>query len=157
MGGITESLVINGRIMDELNSPAMRMPPRCSPRRAQTIATAPPPAHAPRERLSEAFTDDAAYGRHRLLVRRYGERHAWDGFAVGIRQPPRPHQTGAVRQRAAPVALNPRLLFAGYLKRALPGTPQAVVSAPVIANPSAYLADAVAGWQRACEMLGLER
>ena len=55
------------------------------------------------------------------------------------------------------VALNPRLLFAGYLERALPGTPQAVVSAPVIANPSAYLADAVAGWQRACEMLGLER
>ena len=126
-----------------------------------TIATAQNclPAHVTRERLSEAFTDDAwLMGAIDYWFADMGERYAWDGFAVW-------DQVAAAAlikpelfaNEPLLVALNPRLLFAGYLERALPGTPQAVVSAPVIANPSAYLADAVAGWQRACEMLGLER
>ena len=163
MGGITESLVINGRIMDELNfscdaDATFALLASGAP---VTIATAQNclPAHVTRERLSEAFTDDAwLMGAIDYWFADMGERYAWDGFAVW-------DQVAAAAlikpelfaNEPLLVALNPRLLFAGYLERALPGTPQAVVSAPVIANPSAYLADAVAGWQRACEMLGLER
>lgn len=163
MGGITESLVINGRIMDELNfscdaDATFALLASGAP---VTIATAQNclPAHVTRERLSEAFTDDAwLMGAIDYWFADMGERYAWDGFAVW-------DQVAAAAlikpelfaNEPLLVALNPRLLFADYLERALPGTPQAVVSAPVIANPSAYLADAVAGWQRACEMLGLER
>ena len=35
------------------------------------------------------------------------------------------------------------------------GAPRATVSVPVIADPQAYLADALAGWRRGCERLGL--
>lgn len=87
MGGITESLVINGRIMDELNfscdaDATFALLASGAP---VTIATAQNclPAHVTRERLSEAFTDDAwLMGAIDYWFADMGERYAWDGFAV---------------------------------------------------------------------------
>ena len=85
MGGITESLVINGRIMDELNfscdaDATFALLASGAP---VTIATAQNclPAHVTRERLSEAFTDDAwLMGAIDYWFADMGERYAWNGF-----------------------------------------------------------------------------
>lgn len=90
-----------------------------------TIATAQNclPAHVTRERLSEAFTDDAwLMGAIDYWFADMGERYAWDGFAVW-------DQVAAAAlikpelfaNEPLLVALNPRLLFAGYLERRCPG------------------------------------
>ena len=85
-----------------------------------------------------------------------GERYAWDGFAVW-------DQVAAAalikpelfEPREMDVALDERMLSVGYLEPAPAGAPRATVSVPVIVDPQAYLADALAGWRRGCERLGL--
>ena len=122
MGGITESLVINGRIMDELNfscdaDATFALLASGAP---VTIATAQNclAAHVTRERLSEAFTDGAwLMGAIDYWFADMGERYAWDGFAVWGGGRRGPHQTGAVRQRAAPRRPQPEAFVCG-----LPGT-----------------------------------
>lgn len=162
MGGITESLVVGGRIMNELNlscdgAATLSLLASGAP---VTIATAQNclPAHITRAKLSEAFAEGAwLMGAIDYWFADMGERYAWDGFAVW-------DQVAAAAlvkpelfaDEQLSVALNPKLLSVGYLERAAPDAPQTAVSAPRIASPAVYLTDAIAGWRRACEMLGLD-
>lgn len=163
MGGVTESLVINGRIMDELNL-------SCDPEATLAILASGAPvavataqaclaAHVTRAALAGAFAADSWL--MRAIDYWFADmegRYAWDGFAVW-------DQVAAAmvikpelfEQRAFPVTLNRRFLAAGYLERATAAAPQATIAAPAIADPAAYLTDAVAGWSRACDRLGLAR
>lgn len=161
MGGITESLVINGRIMDELNlscDPTATLAALASPA-AVTIACAQNclPAHVTRELTERSFSADSWLARAiDYWFADMGERYAWDGFAVW-------DQVAAAalikpelfEPREMDVALDERMLSVGYLEPAPAGAPRATVSVPVIADPQAYLADALAGWRRGCERLGL--
>ena len=161
MGGITESLVINGRIMDELNlscDPTATLAALASPA-AVTIACAQNclPAHVTRELTERSFSADSWLARAiDYWFADMGERYAWDGFAVW-------DQVAAAalikpelfEPREMDVALDERMLSVGYLEPAPAGAPRATVSVPVIADPQAYLADALTGWRRGCERLGL--
>lgn len=163
MGGITNSLVINGRIMDELNL-------SCDPDATLgllasgapvTIATAQHclAAHVTRKLLADKFSENSwLLDAIDYWFADMDGRYAWDGFAVW-------DQVAAAAlikpelfsERRLPVTLDRRLLAAGYLERAAPGAPQATVATPVIADPSSYLADAAADWAAACDALGLPR
>lgn len=161
MGGITESLVINGRIMDELNLScdseatlaALASPAPVAIATAQNCL----PAHVTRDLMESSFAADSWLARTiDYWFADMGERYAWDGFAVW-------DQVAAAalvkpelfEPREMAVTLDMRLLSVGYLEPAPEDAPQAMISVPVIADPKAYLADALAGWRRGCERLGL--
>ncbi len=161
MGGITESLVINGRIMDELNlscDPDATLAALASGA-AVTIATAQHclPAHITRERIEAVFSSNSWISATiDYWFADMGQRYAWDGFAVW-------DQVAAAalikpelfEPREMTVTLDRRLLSVGYLEKAAADAPSAQVTTPVIANPEAYLEDALEGWRRGCELLGL--
>lgn len=161
MGGITESLVINGRIMDELNlscDPKATLAALSSPAPV-AIATAQHclPAHVTRKLLGRHFSEKSWLARTiDYWFAAMGDRYAWDGFAVW-------DQVAAAalvkpelfEPESMAVTLDERMLSIGYLEAAAAGAPQTVIATPAIADAQAYLADALTGWRRGCEMLGL--
>ncbi|NHM16932.1 nucleoside hydrolase [Eggerthellaceae bacterium zg-887] len=161
MGGVTRSLVINGRIMNELNlscDPAATLAALASSA-PKTIATSQNclAAHVTREAFETAFAPDSWLARAiDYWFDDMGRRYAWDGFAVW-------DQVAAAAlikpdlfdPETYPVVLDERFLSVGLLERAWDGAPQANIQAPRIKDAALYLQDALAGWKRGCERLGL--
>lgn len=159
MGGITESLVINRKIMDELNL-------SCDPQAALAVLGAPCPVSiATSQNCLPAFfsRDD--------LVREFGEdswlyrtcdywfadmddAYDWGGFTcwdiVAAACLVRPDLF--VRE-TMDVTLYERLLSVGYLEAAGEGAPCATVAVPRIADPAAFVQEAIAAWRRALDRL----
>lgn len=156
MGGITQSLVINGRIMNELNL-------SCDPAAALAVLGASCPVTvATAQRCLPAFFRlgdiERAFGRETRLFElcepwcaHLGERYGMDGFVcwdvVAAAALVRP---GLFIPSEMDVTLNERLLHAGYLEQAAEGAPQSRIAVPRIADPTAFVEEVLAAWSRAC-------
>lgn len=155
MGGITESLFINGKIMNELNL-------SCDPAATRAVIEAPCPVTiATSHHCLPAFFRIADFeehfGRDSWLFRtcRYwfddmDRRYAWGGFtcwdvvaAAALVHPE------LFEDERYPIALNDRFIGVGFLERAAEGVPCATVSTPRIADPARFCADTLATWQKA--------
>lgn len=159
MGGITESLVINRKIMDELNL-------SCDPQAALAVLGAPCPvsiatsqnclpAFFRRGDLARAFGEDSWL--YRTCGYWFGDMdgaYDWGGFAcwdiVAAAYLARPDLF--VRE-TMDVTLYERFLSVGYLEAAREGAPCASVVVPRIADPAAFVREAIAAWRRALELL----
>lgn len=161
MGGITESLVINGRIMDELNF-------SCDPAATLAVLSAPCPvtdatAHAclPAFFRREDFTENFGEGSWLYRTCDYwfadmGERYVWDGFtcwdivaAAAVARP------DLLSFDAMDVTLYERLLSVGYLEAARAGAPSATIRIPRIDDPALFVRESVEAWRRALGAMGL--
>lgn len=157
MGGVTESLFINGRIMDELNL-------SCDPDATLQVLSAPCPVTvATSQHCLPAFFRIAdfeqAFGAGSWVFEtcRYWfddmqERYAWGGFtcwdvvaAAALIRP------DLFVEKRRSVSLNRRFLGVGYLEQAAPGVPQATVSTPAIADPPQFCRQVLQTWSRAVE------
>lgn len=155
MGGITETLAINGKIMDELNF-------SCDGRATQTVLSSGAPvavitaqhclpALFAYDDIAACFPDGSWIARACSAWlddrrRSYGMQgfHCWDLVAAAYMVKP---ECFTPEQRT--IALNPALLSIGYLEQASHGAPCATVDTPAIADPSAFIRDARACWSRA--------
>lgn len=161
MGGIVESLVINGRIMDELNF-------SCDPAAAAavlgaecpvTVATAQAclPAFFRREDFVESFGEDSwLYRACGYWFSDMGERYVWDGFTcwdvVAAAAAVRPDLLAFDEMD---VTLNERLLHAGYLERARADAPRLRLRIPRIEDPHRFVNECIAAWSRALDGLSV--
>ena len=154
MGGITESLVINGRIMDELNF-------SCDPAATLAVLSAPCPACLPAFFRREDFTENFGEGSWLYRTCDYwfadmGERYVWDGFtcwdivaAAAVARP------DLLSFDAMDVTLYERLLSVGYLEAARAGAPSATIRIPRIDDPALFVRESVEAWRRALGAMGL--
>lgn len=155
MGGITESLVINGRIMNELNL-------SCDPAATAAVLGAQcPVTAATAQACLPAFFSRAdfvdAFGEGSWLLRAcgywfadMGERYVWDGFTcwdvVAAASVARPDLFGFEEMD---VTLNERLFHVGYLEHARPGAPSARIRIPRIKDARVFKDECIAAWRRA--------
>ena len=155
MGGITESLFINGKIMNELNL-------SCDPAAARAVIEAPCPVRIATSRhCLPAFFRIADFEEHfgsdswLLRTCRYwfddmNRRYDWGGFTCGdVVAAAALIRPDLFEDERYPIALNDRFLGVGFLERAADGVPHAVVSTPRIADPARFCAEALAAWKRA--------
>ncbi len=161
MGGITESLVINGRIMDELNF-------SCDAPAAGKALSAACPVHvATAQNCLPAFfgKDDivATFGEDSWMMRSCAywfedmdDAYAWDGWVcwdvVAAAYAVHPE---LFSDEKFEVTLNETLLGVGYLERARKGAPSTIINAPRIEDPAAFKAHVLQTWETALEKLGL--
>lgn len=154
MGGIERSLIINGRIMNELNL-------TCDPLATEdllrsgcsvTVATAQAclDAFFTRKDFAGAFGADSWLTRTcEPWFETMASWYDWNGFAcwdvVAAAALTHPE---LFRTRELPVTLNKELLGLGYLERAEPDAPCAIVNAPVIADPQAFTQFVLRSWKR---------
>lgn len=161
MGGITQSLVINGKIMNELNlscDPAATLAV-LSAECPVAVATAQNclPALFSRGDLENRFGEEswlcrtcdywframeAAYG--------YGGFVCWDVVAAAYLV----HPELFVRE-TMDVTLNERLFCVGYLEEASEGAPRASIEVPRIADPFAFVREVMDAWGRALSRLSV--
>lgn len=162
MGGITESLVINGHIMDELNL-------SCDARAARATLSAACPVHvATAQNCMPAFfsKDDLerTFGSDSWMTRTCAywfsdmeDAYLWDGWVcwdvVTAAYAVHPE---LFEDAPFNVTLNETLLGVGYLERAREGAPAARINAPVIKNPAAFKQNVLTAWKRAVDRLGLD-
>ena len=155
MGGVTESLVINGRIMNELNF-------SCDARAAYevlgahcpvSVATSQNclPAYFLKEHFAEAFGGDAWISQtidywFEWMSSSYEVPGfiCWDTVAAAWLATPELFDAEEMK-----VTLNERLLSVGYLERASKVAPQACINAPRIKDPEAFVAACLKSWKRA--------
>lgn len=153
MGGITESLAINGIIMDELNL-------SCDPAATRAVlqASCPVsiatshnclPAQFSLDDFRQAFGEDSWV--HRTcsywfddMMERYESQTfvCWDVVAAAALARP-----DLFERKPFNVALNDRLLSVGYLEAARTGVPQAQVCAPEIVDAERFRAEVLAAWK----------
>lgn len=155
MGGITETLVINGRIMDELNFSCDSRATKAvlSSGASVTVITAQHclPALFARTDIAACFpngswiTQDCSAWLDDM-ARSYNLQgfHCWDLVAAGYLAKP---DFFIPKKRA--VTLNPTFLSVGYLEQAHKGVPSTIVDTPTIADPPAFIRDALDSWNRA--------
>lgn len=162
MGGVTQSLTIGGKIMDELNL-------SCDPDATLaalgatcpvTIATAQNclPAYFTREDIAGAFGEGSWMQRTCApWLDCMGAAYGSDGFVcwdvVAAAQLMRPE---LFESHEVPVTLYRRFIAAGYLEHAAPGAPQAVVNMPTIRDADAFKKHALDTWRAGIARLGLE-
>ncbi|MGV8082626.1 MAG: nucleoside hydrolase [Coriobacteriia bacterium] len=164
MGGITQTLVFNGTIMDELNF-------SCDP-----IATKLVLSHAPRVATATgnnclpAFFSAADFERRyapsaenylwracrywfRDMRERYGLDgfHCWDVVAAAYLTMP-----SLFDDCLLDVTMSETLLGVGYLEPATPGAEHSLVNTPKIREPREFVETMHAGWGRALELLGAD-
>ena len=164
MGGITESLVINGRIMNELNfscdaEAALCVLEAATPKMPVTVATAPNclPAFFARNEFTSRFGADG------WLVRAIDYWFAdmekayrtngficWDVVAAAALVKP---ELFCAETRA--VTLSERMLSIGLLESAGAESPQAIISTPRIKDANAFKTDVLSSWERALDILGI--
>ena len=160
MGSITQSLVFNGKIMDELNfscDPEASCMALASANRGAhiTVMTANNclPAHfMPDEFARRLMTneDDGGYLYRtcrpwfETMKRWYGIDGfcCWDVLASAYLLEP-----GLFIDEPFDITLNPTLLKAGFLERSHEGAPSARINAPRIADPRAFCERAYQMWQ----------
>ena len=161
MGGIERSLVINGRIMNELNI-------ACDPLAAKDLLRSGCPVTvATAQACLDAFftrTDfERAFGADSWLARTcepwfetMASWYDWNGFAcwdvvvAAVLTHPE-----LFRTREMPVTLNEKLLGLGYLERAESGAPCATINAPTIADPQAFTQFILQSWKRGLARIGV--
>ena len=161
MGGITESLVINGLIMDELNlscDPAATLSVLAAPCPV-TVATAQAclPAFFRREDFIDNFGEDSwLYRTCDYWFTDMDSRYIWNGFtcwdivaAAAVARP------DLFSFDTVDVTLYERLLGVGYLEHARAGAPSSPIRIPRIEDPAAFVREACATWQRALARLGI--
>lgn len=155
MGGVTESLVFNGRIMNELNF-------SCDARAAlEVLGAACPvsvatsqnclPAYFGREHFKEAFGRKAWISRtidywFDWMSSSYEVPGfiCWDTVAAAWLATPE-----LFEPRFMDVTLNERLLGVGYLEHARPGAPSSRIGVPRIKDPEAFVRTCLEAWKRA--------
>lgn len=161
MGGVTESLAINGRIMNELNL-------SCDPQATLEVLSSPTP-------VSIATSQNclpATFSRNDFLARFGGDSwiartcdpwfstmenaYGLDGFtcwdlvaAAYLAQP------DLFDQQRQDVSLNAAFLSVGYLESARATAPRASIGVPRIIDPEAFKENAFLSWERALARLGL--
>lgn len=161
MGGITHSIVINGHIMDELNL-------SCDPKATFTaFASGADCTVATSQNCMPAFVDRAAFARifdrdswlTRSIEYWYADMddwYEWEGFVVwdqiAAAMLIKPELFDA---HDMDVTLDERFFSIGFLEEAHAGDPAARIHTPTIADVPAFIEDALAGWKRGCERLGL--
>ena len=165
MGGITESLIINGRIMNELNlscdaQAALAVLEGAAAGNPTTIATAQNclPAFFTREDLVERFSEDGYLTRavgywFSDMEKAYGCSGfiCWDVVAAAALVKPE-----LFCAQTRPVTLSERMLSIGLLEQAAPESPQATIATPRIADAKAFKEDVLSSWERALRILGIE-
>ena len=129
MGGITESLAINGRIMDELNF-------SCDPAATLAVLSAPCPV-----------TDATAHACLPAFFRR--EDFAENFGEAAVARP------DLLSFDAMDVTLYERLLSVGYLEAARAGAPSATIRIPRIDDSALFVRESVEAWRRALGAMGL--
>ena len=164
MGGVTESLVINGRYMSELNfscdpDATLAVLQAASEGAKVSVATAQHclPSFFDRKMMEDGF------GANSWLVNTINywfgdmdERYrstgfvAWDLVAAAMLIKPWLFE-GETRD----VSLNRQLISAGFLESTTHDAPQARIETPVISNPAALVEDALESWQRGLDLLGI--
>lgn len=163
MGGIERTLVINNRILHELNL-------SCDPAAtAQVLCAACPVSIATSQRCLPCTVTRSdfvrAFGRDSWLARACdpwfdacayvsgNESEGtvlWDVVAALHLVKPELFDDAPV-----PITVNERLLAAGYLEHAEPGAPSALINLPVIKDPLAFKDEVLSSLQRAVELLGV--
>lgn len=155
MGGITETLLVNGRVLDELNL-------SCDPQAScQVLGAACPVVDATAQAcLPAVFTEDRfarELGADSWLMR---QAKAWfdfmtvgydmNGFvcwdivaAAALVEP------DLFTMERFDVTLNPRILQVGYIERAPHGAPSSTISIPHIADVEAFRTACFSAWKRA--------
>lgn len=161
MGGITESLVINGKIMNELNfscDPAATLA-AISASCPVNIATAQNcmPAFFTQAEIAQAFGKDSwAYKITQYWFADMLAAFGWDGWvcwdvvaAAHLANPQLfdSHQTQ--------ITLNQRLLSAGFLETASAGAPQTTVNMPTIKDPQEFKRHVLEKWETGMRKCGL--
>lgn len=155
MGGVTETLAINGRIMDELNlscDPDATMLALAAPCPV-TVATAQNclPAFFTREDLANNFGEDSwlldKCGYWFADMERAYHWHGWTCWdvvaAAALVHPELFHWD------EMDVTLYRRFLAAGYLERAAGDVPEARISVPRIRDAEEFKAHVIASWKEA--------
>ncbi len=159
MGGIERSLVINGRIMDELNF-------SCDPSAtALALSSGCPTTVATAQACLDAFFAPGDF------QRMFGEEswlcktclpwfktmqkwYEWDGFAcwdvVAAACLTHPE---LFKPRALNITMNSKLLELGYLEQAEEGAPNCTINAPTIADPRQFASTIAKSWQQGMEKL----
>lgn len=161
MGGIEKSLVINGRIMDELNL-------SCDPAATRAVLAAPCPVTvASSQACLPAFFRredfEGGFGADSWLVRTcdywfadMDDRYVWNGFtcwdivaAAAVMRP------DLFDFEEVDVTLYERLLSVGYLERAAADAPSARIRIPRIRDAREFVSESICAWQRALDRLGI--
>ncbi len=157
MGGITRSLVINGRIMNELNF-------SCDAAAARAVLEAPCPvtvatAHSclPATFTKQLFCEHV--GADSWLMQQCGSwfdwmTHGydmeaficWDVVAAATLVQPELFEFEAMQ-----VTINERLLQVGYLEQAVADAPQSQIRVPVIKGADEFRAACFAAWKQAMD------
>lgn len=166
MGGITQTLVFNGTIMNELNFACDAIATRLVLAQAPNVATATAnnclPAFFSAADFEQRYGPSAENPAENYLWRtcrywfrdmreRYGLEgfHCWDVVAAAYLIMPELFEDVLLD-----VTMSEALLGVGYLEEAAPGAEHAVVNTPRIRDAQA-LVDAVhKGWGRALDLLG---
>ena len=161
MGGITHSIAIHGHIMNELNLSsdpeatyaAFASGADCTVAVSQSCL----PALVDCDAFARVFNHDSWLTRNiTYWYADMAERYEWEGFVVW-------DQVAAAMlikpELFEPcdmnVTLDERFFSIGFLEEAVEGDPAALIHTPVIADVPTYIEDALEGWKRGCERLGL--
>ena len=164
MGGIEKSLVINGRIMDELNfscdaEATLRILESASEGTPVSIATA-------QNCLPSFFTRndfEREFGVEGMLTKAVDywfsdmdREYEWGGFTcwdvVAAAMLAKPELFDATTKD---VTLNRRFLEVGLLEEADGEAPKARIATPRILDPDAFRADVIESWKRGLSLLGI--
>ena len=163
MGGVTESLYYNGRLMNELNL-------SCDAAATLSVLTAPCPVYdATAQACAPAFfrREDfvRAFGEEGALTRAVdywfadmGERYLWDGFicwdvvaAAAVARP------DLLAFDEMDVTAYERFLSVGYLEPAHDGAPSARILVPRIDDAPRFVEECLAAWKRALDAMNVGR
>ena len=166
MGGITQSLVFNGKIMDELNFACDPQATYAVLSAACKVATATGNNCLPaffttdefKQRLFRGDRQDGGfvYDICRYWFRDMEERYMLDGFCcwdvVSAAYLIEPELFDDV---TGTFTLSEAAFSIGYLERAFEGVPQTTIHTPVIRDAARFTDAMYASWQRAIELLGV--
>lgn len=165
MGGITQSLVFNGNIMDELNfscDPEATLASLSSANTGANIVVMTAnnclPAHFMPEEFEKNLTTDAPDGGYlqstckswfETMRRWYGLEGfcCWDVLTSSYILEPQ-----LFSPETSLITLNPTLLRTGFLEKAFEGAPSAAISTPHIRDAEAFCARAYHLWRLTCDL-----
>ncbi len=167
MGGITQTLVFNGRIMNELNFSCDPIATKAVLSSGARVSTATGnnclKAYFSAESFERRFGPGAAGGEGDYLWRkcsywfrdmreRYGLDgfHCWDVVAAAYLLMPELFDDD-VRD----VTMSEAAFSIGYLEPAFQGAPQAPVNMPIIRDEAEFIEAVYSSWERALELLGV--
>jgi purine nucleosidase len=167
MGGITQTLVFNGNIMDELNFACDPVATKLVLAEGKNVSTATGnnclKAFFTNEEFERRFAPSAEKPADTYLARkcRYWFRdmkeryhlegfHCWDVVSAAYLVMPEFFDDD-VRD----VTMSEHALSIGYLEPAFPGAPHALVNLPTIRDEAEFVETVYAGWERGLTLLGI--